>query len=401
MKKPLHHSVRSKIPAPDPRRIIGDLGKHGSGPLAVFVGGIHGNEPAGVAALEQIVAELGGIEDRLLGRVVAIRGNVAALSEGKRFLDEDLNRLWTKSTIQRIRHKPVLLEEERELLDLLGVFESIIKEHQGPVYFFDLHTTSGKSPPFMTINDVLINRKFAAQIPVPIILGIEEFLDGPMLSYVNDLGYVALGFEGGQHTDAQSIGRCKAFSYLAIVLAGILEKEEMPSLQDNLKTLGGNLDRKPPFFEILELRKIQSWESFQMLPGFESFQFVKKNTPVCIHQGKRVTFPRDAHIFMPLYQHQGKEGFFVIRSIPGFWLILSAYLRRFKMDNLLVLLPGVNWESQKKEILRADLRIAKFLSKPLFHLLGYRLRQVDGSTIRLYNRERAAKRKMYKQSPWR
>ena len=35
--------------------------------------------------------------------------------------------------------------------------------------------------------------------------GIEEYLNGPLLSYINELGYVAFGFEGGQHDDISAI----------------------------------------------------------------------------------------------------------------------------------------------------------------------------------------------------
>jgi hypothetical protein len=79
---------------------------------------------------------------------------------------------------------------------------------------------------------------------------------------------------------------------------------------------------------------------------------------------------------------------------------LSAFLRKIKIDNLFTLLPGVRWEHKDKEILRVDLKIAKFMAKPLFHLLGYRVRQLDGQYLRLYNREKVSKKKMYKNEGW-
>ena len=47
-----------------------------------------------------------------------------------------------------------------------------------------------------------------------------------------------------------------------------------------------------------------------------------------------------------------------------------------------------------------DLKVARFLSKPFFHLLGYRSRIVDETHILMSNRERAAKNEMYKNTPW-
>ena len=103
---------------------------------------------------------------------------------------------------------------------------------------------------------------------------------------------------------------------------------------------------------------------------------------------------------MPLYQNQGSDGFFIIRKIPAIALKLSAFLRKIKIDNIFTLLPGVKWENRDKEILRVDLNIAKFMTKPLFHLLGYRVRQLDSQYLRLYNREKASKKKMYRNEGW-
>lgn len=400
MKKALHRHVKDKLPPRHPLRIIGDVGNEKKGPVAIFFGGIHGNEPAGVMALEKMMAELAEKEPELKGRVIAIRGNIPALLAQKRFIDEDLNRLWTKEAIMRIRIKPVLVEEEREMLEILGLLEEIIDATEGPFYFFDLHTTSGKSNPFLTINDALANRKFAAQIPVPIILGIEEHLTGPLLSYVNQLGYVALGFEGGQHDDPGSIDRCKAFCYLSLQIAGIFGTDRLNGSNVNMDVLENPSFGLASFFEIVQVFTIREFEEFRMLPGFESFQPVSKGVPVAQHQGSQVLFPLDAHIFMPLYQSQGSEGFFVIKKVPSFFLGLSTVLRNFKFDNLLVLLPGVSWENRKKEVLRVDTRIARYFTPQLFHLLGYRLRVLGGRYLRLYNRERASKKHIYHKAAW-
>jgi hypothetical protein len=46
------------------------------------------------------------------------------------------------------------------------------------------------SLPFITINDALINLKFSNCSPISIVLEIEEYLEGPILNYLNSLGYV-------------------------------------------------------------------------------------------------------------------------------------------------------------------------------------------------------------------
>jgi hypothetical protein len=105
-------------------------------------------------------------------------------------------------------------------------------------------------------------------------------------------------------------------------------------------------------------------------------------------------------LFMPLYQQQGAEGFFIIRRIPKILLRLSTILRKVKTDRLLTLLPGVSWEDHKKERLMVNIRVARFYSKAVFHLLGYRNRTLDKSHLLINNREKTAKNSMYKEASW-
>jgi predicted deacylase len=68
--------------------------------LLILVGGLHGNEPAGVRAILRFFEELKESPLPIDGCVVGITGNVRALREGGRFLVHDLNRLWTEETVQ-------------------------------------------------------------------------------------------------------------------------------------------------------------------------------------------------------------------------------------------------------------------------------------------------------------
>ncbi|MCH6200452.1 succinylglutamate desuccinylase/aspartoacylase family protein [Aquiflexum sp. LQ15W] len=389
----------SKIDMPV-SRVIQKLKGEIPGPTVLFFAGIHGNEPAGVTALERVLADLSTRQDILRGSIYALRGNLKALSEGKRFLDIDLNRLWTKTNIKMVANKKVLLEEEKELLELLDLLKEITKTEKGPFYFIDYHTTSSKTLPFITINDSLINRKFVRQFPVPVVLGIEEYLEGPMLSYINQLGYVAIGFESGQHLDPEAVKNSIAFTYLALVETGSIGKldiEDYGKFKDQLQKAASSVR---DIFEVVYLHRIIGMDVFKMLPGFESFQKINKGTQLATNNAETVYSTYGGRLFMPLYQNQGSDGFFIIRKIPIWALRLSAFLRKIKIDNLFTLLHGVKWEHRDKEILLVDLKIAKFMAKPLFHLLGYRVRHLDVQYLRLYNREKTSKKKMYMNEGW-
>jgi hypothetical protein len=379
-------------------RVLGKINGSLHGPTVVFFGGIHGNETSGVFALKEAIDNID--PDSVKGTLYAISGNLNALEKHQRYVDEDLNRLWTKPHIEVIKNKTVLNTDEAELLELLDVLESILKTNQPPFYFIDLHTTSSKTLPFITINDALINRKFAEQFPVPIVLGIEEYLNGPLLSYINELGYVSLGFESGQHDALSAITNHLAFINLALVFSGILKKESVAGFQKFYEQLQTESKRTSDVFEVIYLYRIQKHDTFKMINGFKSFEKIKKGTKLAVHNKEEITSIYNGSIFMPLYQKRGAEGFFIIKPITPLFLRLSTVLRRIKIDGLLVVLPGVSWLNKKEGILQVNLTVAKFFAKSMFHLLGYRSRYLTPTHLRLNNRERVAKTEIYKNEPW-
>ena len=366
-------------------------------PTIVFFGGIHGNEKAGVTALKRVLIDI----DRynLHGNVYGILGNLKALDEDQRYIDEDLNRLWTRAYIEMALSKTSVNNEELQLQEIFGLIKKILEKNKGPFYFIDLHTTSSQSLPFITINDALINRGFSKLFPVPIVLGIEEYLEGALLSYINSLGYVSIGFESGQHTDIRSVENNIAFIHLALVFSGILD-ETNTNVENHLETLKLASKGSDQFYEIVHLLKITGKDHFKMKEGFKSFQRISKGTPIATYNEKEICSNHNGYLFMPLYQNKGNEGFFIIKPILPFFLFLSRVLRRFKVDSLLVGLPGISWESKKEGVLKADLKVVQFLAKPIFHILGYRSRTVTENKVLLYNRERVAKSKIYKKESW-
>ena len=86
-------------------------------------------------------------------------------------------------------------EEQRELLEVLGPYMRGATE---PITFLDLHSTSGPGIPFALGGDVLRNRPLAFALGLPVVLGLDEVVDGAMLSYFCDLGHIGVAIEGGR-----------------------------------------------------------------------------------------------------------------------------------------------------------------------------------------------------------
>ena len=157
-------------------RVLADCGRDG-GPLLVTIGGLHGNEHAGVRASRRLAAVLDADPFALVGRWVALAGNRPALAVGQRYVDEDLNRIWAPDRVAELRagRAPASVEES-ELVELDRHLCELLDNAPGRVTFLDLHSTSGPGPPFATVDDTLLNREFARSFPVPRVLGFEEEL---------------------------------------------------------------------------------------------------------------------------------------------------------------------------------------------------------------------------------
>jgi hypothetical protein len=378
------------------KRTIDHLQGNKSGPTVVFFAGIHGNEPAGVFALKHVFKELKSKNSALKGQLFGVAGNLGALNRHVRFQTVDLNRIWFPERIKNIRaNKQADIEEEKELKALLEVLNNILEKATPPFYFIDLHTTSSDTAPFIVLNDSLLNRKYASNYPLPIILGIEEYLEGALLSYINELGYVSLGFESGQHDDSKAVENCIDFIWFTLQLTGVVHPSKING--DGLAHFN-KVDHR--FYEIYHQHTIESGDKFKMFPGFINFQKIPKGVEIAMSNDAVIKASKERQIFMPLYQDQGGEGFYFIRPIPKFLLWLSKELRRFKVDHLLVKLPGVKWKSDKKDTLIVDQRVARFMAKSIFHLLGYRTRQLDETHLVVKSREIASRNSDYKNTSW-
>ncbi len=379
-------------------RIINKLGGKNKGITVVIFAGIHGNENSGIFAIQEVFKTIEKLE--LNGTVYGISGNLKALELNKRFIDEDLNRIWTFENLEKKKKKKDLNTEEKEQSELFDLLNEITSINPGPFYFIDLHTTSSKTEPFITISDALINRRFSKLFPVPIVLGIEEYLEGPLLTYINQLGYVSLGFESGQHDEVASIKNHASFIYLLLVYTRILKQGDLVEFSTHYEKLKKASKNNSDIFEVIHMHKIHNNDIFIMQNGFKSFEPVKKGVFLATSNGNQIKAEKKGILFMPLYQDKGDDGFFIIRRVRAIFLRLSAILRKLKVDNILVLFPGINWEDKRKHVLKVDLKITRFFAKQFFHLLGYRSKQIDKTHLKLYNRARNARTDMYEKESW-
>ncbi len=304
-------------------RIIGHYRGKENGPLVVAIGGIHGNEPAGVRALERLF-ELLEDEPRLnpgfnfKGELLALRGNLAALAAGKRFIDIDLNRIWRQLGDES---QPATTSEDLELRELIAAIEIAVEEAPlSELVLLDLHTTTAVGGIFAITGDDAPSLSLAAEMSVPVIKGMLSGLQGTTLHYFRsdhfstDRSVRAVSFESGHHDDPASIDLALAATINLLRALGCVREEDVSTYHDEL--LRESAASLPRLTELVYVHHIahDGSDGFRMAPGFRNFQPIAKGELLGRDKGGNIVAPAAGYLLMPLYQQQGDEGFFIVQD---------------------------------------------------------------------------------------
>jgi len=326
MTRSVEETCTAKPQSAEPaERIIGRYTGEEGGPLLVCLGGIHGNEPAGIRALE-IVFNLLDVEPQInphfsfRGRLLGLRGNMQAIARGERFIERDLNRLWTRENIEWVRRQPreSLQAEYRELHDLIDLIEREIKEYKPERFFLlDLHTTTAHGGIFSVVSDDPESVRIAVELHAPVIKGLLQGIRGTSLHYFNSENFdnhaVAIAFESGQHDDPLSINRAIAAITNCLRSIGCVRADDVENRHDELLIeYSKNL---PRVAQLITTHSIHPGDNFRMAPNFDNFQPVKRGELLAYDKNGAIYAEADGRILMPLYQKQGDDGFFLIRPL--------------------------------------------------------------------------------------
>jgi succinylglutamate desuccinylase len=310
-------------------RIIGTYTGEQRGPLVIVFGALHGNEPAGVRALEAVL-QLLEKESSLhptfgfRGKLMGFLGNRRAFERGQRFLKNDLNRLWTLENVQRIRQSPAesLDAEDLEIAELDAAIRAEIKAYRPTqLVFLDLHTTSAEGGIFSIPTGGADSLALAKALRVPAILGLQESIPGTLLRFAAEGGFSdvsdlrSVAFEGGQHEDAHSVGRSVSAILHCLRAVGCMRAEDVDSRHDAL--LEAHSAGLPKVVRMCYAHDIVPEDQFRMRPGYTNFQPVRKGEHLADEVSGPVFSPLDALILMPLYQSKGSDGFFLVQEVSN------------------------------------------------------------------------------------
>jgi succinylglutamate desuccinylase len=205
------------------------------------------------------------------------------------------------------------------MLELQEALEAARAEARGDLVLLDLHTTSGDSPPFASSLGEPQLHRFVLRFPVPVVLGIEQNLDGTLVEWAEQQGYRGAVFEGGRHLDPTSTDHDEAAVWIAFSTLGLLgDLEAWPEARRRVEwaenALRAAADGLPHLFEISHRHPIAPETSFHMVPGLRSFQQIRRGELLAYQDGEEIRAGSDGRILMPLYQEQGDDGFFLVRE---------------------------------------------------------------------------------------
>ena len=298
-------------------RVITEIPGNGTGPAIAFCAGIHGNEPSGVLALKNVFDYIKEHGVPVNGNLIAFIGNRNALHKKSRYAEEDLNRMWTAENIKKLHakgfSKSELNPEAIEMIEIDHLLQDFITKLNGQDRFFiDLHTTSSPSMPFAAVDQQEMSYNFALQLPIPFVSNLDEFLQGTLMYYLDHINFRAIVFEAGMHDDPASINKHEALIWLVLGLSKAIDIHNIPNYDGCFTLLQGLSEHPHKVFKILYRHNVVDNMKFKMEPGFINFQHIEKGTVLAQENGQPVKAPVSGNIFMPLYQNQGADGFFIV-----------------------------------------------------------------------------------------
>lgn len=314
---------------PTNSRMIGRFGGNKPGALVLAFGAIHGNEPAGVRALEEVFRMLEYETENnpafpFNGTLAGIIGNRWAYAAQKRFIEKDLNRQWTPENIERVKDADAasLHAEDREMCELLAIIRKEVETTQPEaLILLDLHTTSAGGGIFSLPANNQASLRLAKSLAAPVVLGLADGIQGTLLHFAVEHQFaniapkhiMGIAFEAGQHNDPLSANRTIAVIINCLRAAGCIEMDAMRS--PNETALNEYSASLPKVTKLRYAHSIRPVDHFRMRPGYINFQPVQRSEHLADDARGPIFSPDNGLILMPLYQSQGSDGFFIVQEM--------------------------------------------------------------------------------------
>src|SRR3989338_5819368 len=265
-------------------------GEH-SGPRVAIIGAMHGNERTGVEIVQRLKGEFP--EDTLNGQLLLIIGNPNAYEQDTRFVEEDLNRLFSE------KEERVICEMKAEILATLERkrAKKLMEVLRGVDVLIDIHATIRPSVPFVYCEATPRHLEIAECFDVPYIVSPEPDFRPPDLfssadNFVDRHGGIGVTYESGWHKHSKDADQIFVDLIHVLEHVGIIpSSHEVVSRKE--------LQKAPHQLRIYRDIFSQT-DHFSFLDAeIANFHFVKKGEVFAMDEDKPISAPRDSYVIFP------------------------------------------------------------------------------------------------------
>ncbi len=265
------------------------------GPSVVIMGAVHGNERIGVDIIEALKKLLEKVE--IFGEIYLIIANPKAYEKNLRFIDCDLNRLFSNNfeQIKKKKKKELMIEEKRaiEIAPILSKAD----------YLLDIHSTIKKSIPFVYVENSKSHLKLAKVFRAKYIISSLDSCQAKSLhssadNFVDKHNGLGITYETGWQKDYAVFPHVlkKTKIFLKSVASSFLD---FP-VEDKKEK-----DHSEQIFIYKEI--IPQKENFTFSMDYQNFDFLKKGEILAREGEDKIIIEKDSYIIFPKINiHLGK-----------------------------------------------------------------------------------------------
>jgi predicted deacylase len=277
-----------------------------AGPHVMIMALTHGNEVSGAIAVDTLLRA--GLRP-LKGRITLGFANVEAYrrfdkddADATRFIDEDLNRVWSEARLDS-KADTLELRRARELRPIIDSVDLLL----------DIHSMHEEAPPVMMSGPLKKGMRFAAEIGVPehVIVDAGHPNGKRMRDYAGfgDAGSPknALLIETGQHFSSRSRDVAVDAACRFLIVTGAVKVDHLASFLTQAKPA------KQRFLQVTQ-PVVADTMDFEFIEDFRGLELIEKAGTVIARDGDReIATPYDNCILVqPSLRHVG-PGVTVVR----------------------------------------------------------------------------------------
>ena len=251
------------------------------GPKVAIIGSIHGDERIGAEALEALKDVFSDV--KVYGEISLILGNPKAYEFGKRFLDQDMNRLWNKDVCDLLKVDDAQLDSaQKRVKEILPIL-------QNADYLLDIHSTIKPSCPFVYCKETPEHLNLACLLRTEYIVSSSLKVDDLISSsdnFVDKNGGIGLAYEAGWQKDETKL------------------EDVLLNIKIFLQALGSCdfdifVEEFPTYSHLSIYEQIViKTNDFKFLKDYSNFDFVKEGEVIAVDEDE-IVVEKDSYMIFP------------------------------------------------------------------------------------------------------